>query len=250
MRTILVIDDERPTLDMFELYLEAYGYRVLTAESGEEGLALFEAETPPIVLTDIKMPGMDGLAVLRAIKERRPETEVIVITGHGDIELALAALGLRAADFIDKPIHREALEAALARAKGRLDLVEAGAGKNGDITAVREGSQGETGVIAIRGSLTAEAEPYLSRAFRDIDAAPKVLFAFDPNASVNGAGLDLLLQLTQSCRAAGRTVAVCGLSENFAQVFDRLGITARAPRFSDKAQALAYLDAASGPGKN
>ena len=67
MRTILVIDDERPTLQMFELYLGAYGYKTLTAASGEEGLAVFDAQTPPIVLTDIKMPGLDGLQVLEAI---------------------------------------------------------------------------------------------------------------------------------------------------------------------------------------
>jgi CheY-like chemotaxis protein/anti-anti-sigma regulatory factor len=237
MRTILVIDDERPTLQMFELYLGAYGYRVLVAASGEEGLAVFDAESPPIVLTDIKMPGMDGLQVLEAIKTRRPETEVIVITGHGDTDLALAALELRATDFIDKPIRREALEAALGRAGARLDMV-ASAGSYGDVAVARDGA---VGVIHIRGSLTGETEPFVTRAYREMDEATAILFAFTPNASINGAGLDVLLTVADACLASGRRAAVYGLAENFVRVLDRLGITDKAPRFGDRDDALAYL---------
>ena len=82
---ILVIDDEKPTLGMFLLFLKAYGYEVLLAENGSQGLEIFEAESPAIVFTDVKMPGMDGIEVLDRIKSQAPETEVIVITGHGDI---------------------------------------------------------------------------------------------------------------------------------------------------------------------
>ena len=244
MRTILVIDDERPTLQMFELYLGAYGYRVLVAASGEEGLAVFDAESPPIVLTDIKMPGMDGLQVLGAIKTRRPETEVIVITGHGDTDLALAALELRATDFIDKPICRETLEAALGRANGRLDMV-ASAGSFGDVAAAREGA---IGIVHIRGSLTGETEPFLTRALREMDGATAILFAFTPNASINGAGLDVLLSAADACLVSGQRAAVCGLADNFVRVLDRLGVTDKAPRFADRDEALAYLrgDAAHG----
>lgn len=238
MRTILVIDDERPTLRMFELYLGAYGYGVLTAASGEEGLAVFAAKRPPIVLTDIKMPGMDGLAVLRAIKEASPETEVVVITGHGDVDLALAALGLRATDFIDKPIRREALEAALDRANARLDHAAAAQGEPIVVT-----RNGDVAVVAIAGSLTGQSEPYLARALKAAEAAPKLLFSFRPDASVNGAGLDLLVQAAEDARGGGRPVALCGLPDNFAKVLDRLGVTTRAPRFPDSQAALAHLAA-------
>jgi hypothetical protein len=85
---ILVIDDEKPTLSMFLLFLKAYGYEVLLAENGAQGLKIFEAESPAIVFTDLKMPGMDGFEVLDRIKSQSPETEVIVITGHGDMDLA------------------------------------------------------------------------------------------------------------------------------------------------------------------
>lgn len=124
MAKILVIDDEKPTLKMFRLFLSAYGYEVLTAENGAEGLEIFKKERPPIVLTDIKMPGIDGLAVLQKIKEIDKNTEVIVITGHGDTDLAKQALTLDAVDFINKPIKKEALDAALKRAQKRLDSAD------------------------------------------------------------------------------------------------------------------------------
>ncbi len=128
MEKILVIDDEKPTLSMFRLFLDAYGYTVYTAENGEDGLEIFQKEKPAIVLTDIKMPGVDGLGVLRQIKEVAPETAVIVITGHGDTALAEQAVALHAVDFINKPIKKEALDAALEKAREKL----AAAGRNGD----------------------------------------------------------------------------------------------------------------------
>ena len=120
MVKILVIDDEKPTLSMFRLFLDAYGYAVYTAENGTEGLAIFQKERPEIVLTDIKMPGIDGLVVLQQIREIEPNTAVIVITGHGDIDLAEQAANLDAVDFINKPIKKEALDAALEKAKKKL----------------------------------------------------------------------------------------------------------------------------------
>ncbi len=122
MDKILVIDDEEPTLAMFRLFLEAYGYKVLTAENGAKGLEIFRKEKPSIVLTDIKMPGIDGLAVLQQIKEIDPAAEVIVISGHGEMDLAKQALNLNAVDFINKPISKEALDAALKKAEEKLQL--------------------------------------------------------------------------------------------------------------------------------
>ena len=113
---VLIIDDEKPTLAMFELFLGAYGFEVLTAENGEEGIQVFEAENPAIVFTDIKMPGMDGFEVLKRIKAKSPRAVVIVITGHGDKELADKALDLKATDFIHKPVQKAALDAALEKA--------------------------------------------------------------------------------------------------------------------------------------
>lgn len=113
MTTILIIDDEIPTLQMLSLFLEACGYEVLTAENEKQGLKIFQDKRPPIVLTDIKMPDKDGFEVLREVKTMAPETEVIVITGHGDKALANQAYDLDASFFFNKPLDTGALDKAI-----------------------------------------------------------------------------------------------------------------------------------------
>ena len=124
MKQILIIDDEKPTLAMFRLLLGAYGYDVLTAENGQTGIDIFKKEKPSIVFTDIKMPGMDGLAVLKALKTNDPANQGIVITGHGDEALAQQALDLAATTLLHKPIQREALDEALSLAADQLASTE------------------------------------------------------------------------------------------------------------------------------
>jgi YesN/AraC family two-component response regulator len=121
MRKLLLIDDEEGVRNILGLSLRNDGYNVLLAGDGRKGLELLKSEQPDIVLTDIKMPGMDGIEVLKKVKETRPETEVIVITGHGDMNLAIKSLQLDASDFITKPVSDEALSIALARAENRLE---------------------------------------------------------------------------------------------------------------------------------
>jgi signal transduction histidine kinase len=117
MNKLLLIDDERPIIEMLDLSLTSEGYEVFTAENGNDGMEIFEREKPKLVITDIKMPGMDGLEVLKKIRESGQEAEVIIITGHGDMGSSIAALQNGASDFITKPIKDEALMVALKRAK-------------------------------------------------------------------------------------------------------------------------------------
>jgi YesN/AraC family two-component response regulator len=120
MTQILIIDDELVTLQMLSLFLEACGFEVLTAENEQAGLAIFKDQRPPIVLTDIKMPGRDGFAVLQEVKALAPQTEVIVITGHGDKDLARQAYDLKASYFFNKPLDTDALDQALKEIEVRL----------------------------------------------------------------------------------------------------------------------------------
>jgi PAS domain S-box-containing protein len=117
MSKILVIDDEESIRRLLKIALTHKGHEVVTAETGEKGLEVFQTEKPEIVLTDIKMPGMDGIEVLKQLKEIEPNTQVIVITGHGDMTSAIKALQLEASDFINKPITDETLEVAIKRAE-------------------------------------------------------------------------------------------------------------------------------------
>jgi YesN/AraC family two-component response regulator len=118
--TILVVDDEKDICEVLDISLSDLGYKVHTAGNGEEALQIFEKILPSIVLTDIRMPGMDGIDLLRRIKEHHPEAEVIMITGHGDMDLAIKSLKLEATDFLTKPINDELLEIALKRAHERI----------------------------------------------------------------------------------------------------------------------------------
>jgi PAS domain S-box-containing protein len=122
MNKILLIDDEPDILRVLSLSLKTDGYDVATAQSGEEGLDVFKKENPDIIITDIKMPGMDGIELLEKIKDLEPDKEVIIITGHGDIDNAIEALKYGASDYINKPVRDEALAIALKRAEEKLDI--------------------------------------------------------------------------------------------------------------------------------
>lgn len=120
LKTILLVDDEQDIREVLHMALTDAGYQVEMAENGEEAYKLFRDALPPIVITDIKMPVMDGIELLQLIKRRNAETEVIMITGHGDMDLAIKSLKYDAADFITKPINVDALEIALQRVREKI----------------------------------------------------------------------------------------------------------------------------------
>ncbi|MBT7260172.1 MAG: hybrid sensor histidine kinase/response regulator [Desulfobacula sp.] len=119
-KSILLVDDEEDIREVLAIALSDMGYAVLEAENGKIALELFRENKPMIVLTDIKMPGMDGIEILKKIKIENPYTQVIMITGHGDTDIAIKSLKYEAIDFITKPISNEALEIALKRANEKI----------------------------------------------------------------------------------------------------------------------------------
>ncbi len=121
-KTILIVDDEEGIRKVLGISLSDMGYKVISAENGETALRLFRNIKPQIVLTDIKMPNMDGIELLICLKKEAPDTEVIMITGHGDIDLAIKSLKFEATDFVTKPVNDEALEIALKRAEERISM--------------------------------------------------------------------------------------------------------------------------------
>jgi signal transduction histidine kinase len=120
--TLLIVDDEAGIRTVLSILLADMGHRVCCAETGDQALEILTDAHPSIVLTDIKMPGMDGVSLLREIKRTHPDVEVIMMTGHGDMDLAVKSLKYLATDFITKPISAEALEVAIARADERISL--------------------------------------------------------------------------------------------------------------------------------
>jgi signal transduction histidine kinase len=119
---ILLVDDEVGIRTVLGISLTDLGYTVHAAENAAAALKIIEAVRPAITLTDIKMPGMDGIELLKVIKVQYPDTEVIMLTGHGDMDLAVESLKFQATDFITKPISEDALTVALQRAGERIAL--------------------------------------------------------------------------------------------------------------------------------
>jgi DNA-binding NtrC family response regulator len=102
---VLVIDDEATIASLIELVLTDRGYQVTVARDGEAGLTLFEQQAFAIVITDKNLPGKDGVAVMREMKQKRPETDVILITAYGSKESAIAALNTGATAYLEKPFN-------------------------------------------------------------------------------------------------------------------------------------------------
>lgn len=107
MADILIIDDHDSMREGLEIHLRRRGHRTHAASGGRAGLDLLQESPMDLVITDLKMAKVDGMQVLREVKEAAPETEVLVITGYGTIETAVEAMKLGAADFITKPFSSE-----------------------------------------------------------------------------------------------------------------------------------------------
>src|SRR5205085_4691683 len=115
---ILIVDDEEQIRASVRGVLADEGFRVLEADNGRAALTTIAAEHPRLVLLDIWMPGVDGIEILRQIQERHPDTRVIVISGHGNIDTAVRATQLGAVDFIDKPFSLDGLLHRVERVLG------------------------------------------------------------------------------------------------------------------------------------
>lgn len=128
---VLVIDDEEGIRESLKGILEDEGYEVITCETAEEGLRAFDDHCPDVVLLDIWLPGIDGIEALRLMRDKRPDIPVIMISGHGTIELAVKASKLGAYDFLEKPLS---LERVLITVKRALEV----ANLEGTLRALRE----------------------------------------------------------------------------------------------------------------
>jgi two-component system response regulator HydG len=121
---ILLVDDEEALCTAAEKILAKEGYRVTSVNTAADGLAKFEREGSDLLITDLMLPDLEGIQVLKRAKEMRPTVEVIVITGHATVEKAVEAMRLGAYDFIEKPLDRTALVKAVSKAVEKQRLAE------------------------------------------------------------------------------------------------------------------------------
>lgn len=115
-KRILAVDDEPNMRRLLEIMLKQAGYQPLLAENGREALEILASEGADLVVSDLHMPGMDGLALLAAMREADMNTPAIIVTAHAKVETAVAAMKLGAADYIVRPFDLEMLEIAMMRA--------------------------------------------------------------------------------------------------------------------------------------
>jgi DNA-binding NtrC family response regulator len=114
LRRILVVDDQDSMRVLLQDMLEVIGYDVVLAEGGEQALSILEGERFDLVLTDLNMPGMDGTALLRAVKARRSEIPVVIITGYGTFHTEKRVMKEGADGYISKPCTLSKIEKTLS----------------------------------------------------------------------------------------------------------------------------------------
>ena len=120
--TVLVVDDDPVTLDCLRETIKLLGLEVCVASDGQEALQVFDQQRPSLVITDVRMPNMDGLSLTHQVKARRPDCPVIMVTGYGDESTAVAALKAGASDYLHKPFQISELKNTVQRS---LSLIRA-----------------------------------------------------------------------------------------------------------------------------
>jgi len=121
---VIVIDDDTATLDLMRFQLEANGFQVSTAETGRQGLELFKENHYDVVLTDLNLPDINGIEMVKLCKEASPDTEIIMITGFGSMEKAIEATKAGAFFFVEKPVEFEEVLVLIEKAVERKQQVE------------------------------------------------------------------------------------------------------------------------------
>ncbi len=122
-KTLLIVEDDPTVGESLRLLLKKKGYVIYLASQGREALQMFRHKAVDLVITDLVMPKMDGMELLQAVKDLKPETEVIVISAQGTIEKAVQAMRLGAFDFIEKPINPRVMSLVVERALEKQTLV-------------------------------------------------------------------------------------------------------------------------------
>lgn len=193
-RTVLVVDDEARYREAYARTLTAAGYAVLTAEGAEAALALIRERVPAMVVSDIRMPGEDGIALLRRTREAHPALPFLLVTAYADVRSAVEALRLGAVDYLEKPVDLDELLAAVEETVGTAD----GDSEERVPADLCEGIVAESGLM----------QAVLRDAYRVASSDVPVLLTGE-----SGTGKEVVAQFLHRCsdRASRQLVAVnCG----------------------------------------
>jgi len=120
---VLLVDDEKEFLEIMSERMKARDIEVTTATSAQQALEIIEKESFDAIILDFQMPGMDGMDALKAIKAKKPELQIILLTGYATIEKGVEAMKIGATDFIEKPADLEILSEKIKNAKAKKMLI-------------------------------------------------------------------------------------------------------------------------------
>lgn len=120
---VLLVDDEVDFLDTLSERMRTRGMEVSTSSSGAEALKKVEQESYDVIILDLMMPGVDGLEALKILKEKKPELQVILLTGHASVEKGIEAMKLGAMDFLEKPADLSQLTEKIKKAQAKKMLI-------------------------------------------------------------------------------------------------------------------------------
>lgn len=148
-RSVLVVDDDESLRRVTQVQLEQAGFKTVTAADAVEALSALRQSLPDLVITDLKMPGMSGLELLRRIRADYPELIVVLLTAYGTVESAVEAMKLGAYDYITKPVHPDELELVVRRSLQHVQLVE----ENRALRSSLDAKYGFENIIGQSGSL-------------------------------------------------------------------------------------------------
>ncbi len=158
---ILVVDDKRGSREALQKMISEEGYRVSLAHDAETAIDIFDRDPAGVVITDLRMPGMDGIGLLKEVKRRNGETEVILISGYGTVEAAVEAMREGACDFLTKPLERAAVLKAVFKAVEKQELLRENADLRAQLKNLRNGLGiiGATSAMREVDELTRQAAP-------------------------------------------------------------------------------------------
>jgi two-component system, NtrC family, response regulator HydG len=162
MAHVLIIDDHDSIREGLELLLRKRGHRTFSADGGERGLEILDEEGADLVITDLKMARVDGLEVLRRVKERSPAAEVLVMTAYGTIETAVEAMKLGAVDFITKPFSSEEFGVKvdlILKTRAQRAATQPASGLSGGNGVAAEAPQTEEEISARYGEMVGDSAP-------------------------------------------------------------------------------------------
>jgi DNA-binding NtrC family response regulator len=120
---VLLVDDEKEFLETMSERMKARGMEVTTAQSADQALSLIGKTSFDAIVMDFQMPGMDGMEALKAIKNKKPELQIILLTGYATVEKTVEAMKVGATDFLEKPADLEALAKKIKKAKAEKMLI-------------------------------------------------------------------------------------------------------------------------------